>query len=228
MVGPFSSCFDESKTDRIKSGSYLIFLSVLVLGITTFVGLGGSFGACFNGGKGFVSVFVTCGVGASITGFFTGSVLAGAVLVATGLAGTGLAVAFFTGCGTAFLVTGTALGAGLAGTFLAGLAAFVWALTGFAVFAAGLAVTLTATFLAGAFPLTGAGFTFFLGAGAGFFAAAGLPLAFATGLAGAFLAGLAAFLGATFFVAIRLLPFFYNDDFQRVIVNLNLNAIFNG
>src|SRR5215218_10449315 len=101
MVGPFSWCFCESNTDRIKSGSYLIFLSVLVLGITTFVGFAGSFGAGL-GGKGLVAVFVTCGVGATTTGFFTASVFTGSF---TGtLVGTVLTCieAFFTGWGAGF------------------------------------------------------------------------------------------------------------------------------
>jgi hypothetical protein len=96
MVGPFSACFDESNTDRVKSGSYFIFLSVLVFGITSFTGFGGSLEACFTGGSGFVSVLVTCGVGAVTTGFFTGSVFEGAAFVAIVLTGAG-AAAFFTG-----------------------------------------------------------------------------------------------------------------------------------
>src|SRR5829696_6261573 len=97
MVGPFSSCFCESNTDRVKSGSYLIFLSVLVFGITTLVGFAGSFGVAFAGASGFVSVFVTCGVGAVIAGFFTGSDFAGAAFVATVLTVEGIGADFLTG-----------------------------------------------------------------------------------------------------------------------------------
>src|SRR5215204_5015700 len=53
IVGPVSSLLCESNTDLVKSGLYLTALVVEVLGMTTFVGFGGSFlGA---GGKGLIA-----------------------------------------------------------------------------------------------------------------------------------------------------------------------------
>jgi hypothetical protein len=191
--------------DRVKSGSYFIALSVLVFGITTFAGLAGSLGAAGLASNGLVAVFVVSVVGAATSGFFTGSAFEGSGAVVAFTFG---ATAFFKGAGAGdgvdffvcsflgtTLVLTAAFGAGLAGAFAAGLAfdGDAAAFTGFA-----------GAFLATGLALAGADLTAFLGAAA-------LPVAFEAGLAGAFFAGWAAlpdFLDATFFVAIRLLPFF--------------------
>jgi hypothetical protein len=206
-VGPFSSCFCElSNMDRVKSGSYLMALSVLVFGITTFAGFGCSFGLAGAGlfSNGFVAVFAVSCDGAATSGFLTGSAFAGAgfvvAFVATVL--TGAAVTFLAGAGAGFL-TSTFLGATLAFVvaFAAGFAGALAA--GFALDGAAAFTTLAGAFLAGV-AFAGADLTAFLG-GAAF------PAAFFAGLVGSFFAGWAAlpdFLDATFFVAIRLLPFF--------------------
>src|SRR3977135_4480349 len=43
IVGPLFSYIGVSKTDLVNSGSYFTALLTVVFGITTFVGLGGSF-----------------------------------------------------------------------------------------------------------------------------------------------------------------------------------------
>src|SRR5689334_21145411 len=88
IVGLFSSwcfCSPPSKIERVKSGSYLIDLSVLVLGITTLVGLAGSLGLAFVS-KGLVAIFVVSWVEVSTAGFFTGSFAACFAAVFTGCA----------------------------------------------------------------------------------------------------------------------------------------------
>ena len=156
IVGPFSWFFCESNTDRVKSGSYLIFLSVLVLGITNFTGLAGSFGAGLAG-KGGVAVLATWGVGAVTTGFCTGSFTG--VFVAMFLVG---AVLFFKGCGVACFLVATTGFTGFAGCLAGGFAVFEGRLAAFKDFT-GFAGALATVFLAGILLLAGAGFMFFFG-----------------------------------------------------------------
>jgi hypothetical protein len=95
--------------DRVKSGSYLMALSVLVFGITTFAGFGCSFGVAVAGffSSGFVAVFAFSWLGAVVSGFFTGSALGAsafegaldATVFAAALAGT---AAFFGAAGAGF------------------------------------------------------------------------------------------------------------------------------
>jgi len=126
----------------VNSGSYLTALLIVVFGITTFDGLGGSF---FITGLA-VGLIDTRDFGSNAPGFLGATGLAGGV-TATGAGAAGLAAATgaagFTGAGfftgTGFLATG--LAAGLA--------------TPFAAFGAGFAAFL------------GAGLTAFLGAGFG-------------------------------------------------------------
>jgi hypothetical protein len=180
-------------------------LSVLVFGITNFAGFADSFdctaGLACNG---FVAVFVFSVVGVLTTGFFTGSAL-GASLAT--LAGGGVTVFFCTAgnfAGTAFF-TSSFLGAGFAvtGDFAIGFTgafATVFALTCVEAF-----VAFAGKFFDGdGFAFAGADLTAFLGG-------TDLLVAFAAGLTDAFFAGWAPlpdFLVATFFVAIRFLPFF--------------------
>jgi hypothetical protein len=180
----------------VKSGEYLTALVVDVFGITTFVGLGASFlGTCFT--IGLIAGFTSWGVGAATAGFLTGG-----------------AGAAFAGAGVAIFLAGTCFLAATGGItgFLTGATAFL----GSGFLATGLgAGFFGATFLA-------AGFTAFLGAAV--FLAAGLAAGRAvlegfadfTALAPEERAGF----GVCFFVAITMLPLFYDGDLQVVIINL--------
>ncbi|HEX4876596.1 MAG TPA: hypothetical protein VFV31_07985 [Chitinophagaceae bacterium] len=175
-----------SNTDLVNSGSYLTELLVVVLGITTFDGFGGSFlvtGATF----GFIE---TNDLGSTVPGFLATGLGAGA--------GSGLATGALATTGLA-----TGLGAGLATGFAAGLVTF---------FGAGLAAFFGAAFaagFAGFFAGFGADFfTVFLAAG---FLAAGFPPDRRAGLG----AGLAAFLGACFFLVAINYPFFDTITFSK-------------
>jgi len=104
-----------SSTDLVNSGSYLTELLVVVLGITTLVGFGGSF-LVTGVTLGFIE---TSDLGSIVPGFFTtglgaGSGLAGALATAAGFGaglGAGLAGAAFFGAGfTAFFAAGLAAG----------------------------------------------------------------------------------------------------------------------
>jgi hypothetical protein len=185
--------------ERVKSGSYLIALSVLVFGTTTLTGLAGSLGAVGLLSRGFVAVLAVSFVGAAISGFFTGSALAGAAFTALFL--TGVVV-------TCFLATG-------AGFFISSFLGVVWTFTGAftAALAAGFA---TALVFAGVLTFAGGAVVFLAGAFAGvalpaFFGAAAFAEAFVAGLAVVFFAGWAALpdvLDTTFFVAIRFVTLF--------------------
>src|SRR5690606_11733273 len=156
IVGPVCSCIGVSNTDLVNSGSYFTAVRVVVFGITTFVGRGGSF---------FTTGFA---VGLMDTSDFGST---SPLFLAAGLAGAGVAD-FTSGFAGAFLTGAFAAGfeAALAAGFEAGLAVF----TGLVAFAA--LTGLDADFFAGAAFLAGAGFfdeadffvgtdfTFFLGA----------------------------------------------------------------
>src|SRR2546423_5199015 len=102
MLGPVCSCCGESRTDLVKSGSYLITLFVVVFGITTFVGFDSSFlGAGFS--KGLIIGFTSWWEGAVTEVFFTGSAcftgadLGSACFLAGSAFATGAGFASFTG-----------------------------------------------------------------------------------------------------------------------------------
>ncbi|HEU4574573.1 MAG TPA: hypothetical protein VFS36_06185 [Chitinophagaceae bacterium] len=130
IVGPFCSFTGVSRTDLVNSGSYLTAFEVVVFGITTFTGLGGSFFTI-----GFTGGFIdTSDLGSVPAGFFgagfTGWLL-GAGLLTTAFLGAGFGSGFFgavflaTAAFTAFLAAGLAafLGAVLFGAGLAGFLA---------------------------------------------------------------------------------------------------------
>ena len=116
------SCIgDVSNTDLVNSGSYFTELFVVVRGITTFPGLGGSFLI-----TGFTVCFIdTNDLGSLAEGFFTGMGFSAGLATDTGFA-TGLA-------------TGLALAAGLWAAALAtGFLATTFFAAGLTVFFAGL------------------------------------------------------------------------------------------
>jgi hypothetical protein len=134
-----------SNTDLVNSGSYLTALFVVVFGIATFAGFGGSFLI-----TGFAVGFIdTKDLGSNALGFFaTGfaAAPAGTAGLTSGLATdftpAGVGDGFLAGMG--FLATGTDLIVGLATGFLAGFAAGFPAFTG--AFAAGFAAFLAGFF----------------------------------------------------------------------------------
>ena len=147
---------EASSTDFVKSGSYFTADFVLIFGITTLAGLGGSFFTtgctfCFIETKdlGSTPPFLATGFGASTFG-------AGAGAVA------GLLTGFGVGLATAF---GAGLDAGFGAGFLAATDFFTAGFfTAFAVgFVAGFAAFATGFFATGFF--LGAGLLAFLGAG---------------------------------------------------------------
>jgi hypothetical protein len=185
---------------------YFTDLVVDVFGITNGLdGLGGSF---FTAGwvKGLIAGFTSLCESPDTAGFFTGSAFLGAAATGAGFA-TGLTAAFGAGLGAtftgaAFLATG--LATGFATGFLAGAGLTAFLATGLATgFLAG-AGFFAAVFFAGAG--FGAGFLFFAGAGfdlgLGAVLVVGFPPDERAGLTG--LADFTAFLGAAFFVGIRL------------------------
>src|SRR5688500_11023899 len=102
MVGPDENIVAEaSRTDLVNSGSYFTELLVVVLGMITFMGFGGSFLI-----TGFTFCLIdTSDLGSALPGFFTRG-LDGSGL-ATGLT-TGLAAGFATALATGFLGAGLA------------------------------------------------------------------------------------------------------------------------
>src|SRR5882724_2990034 len=117
IVGPFCSYIGVSNTDLVNSGSYFTALLIVVLGITTFVGLGGSFFTI-----GFVAGLMETSDFGSTAPFFlaTGLTTGGGAGVAgftSGLCGT-FAATFATGLATGFLAGTIFLDAGLAAIFL--------------------------------------------------------------------------------------------------------------
>jgi hypothetical protein len=142
-----------SNTDLVNSGSYFTVLLVVVFGITTFVGFGGSF--LITGlAVGFIE---TRDLGSFGFGFFIGAGGAGG-------GAAGFASTFLAATGAALFATGlTAFGAtGLAAFLTTGFEGLAALAAGFAVFlATGLGVFLAAGFF-------GAGF-FLLAILSGFF-----------------------------------------------------------
>ncbi|MEI9810992.1 MAG: hypothetical protein WDO16_25660 [Bacteroidota bacterium] len=151
IVGPLFSYIGVSNTDFVNSGSYFTALLVVVFGITTLVGLGGSF--LMTGLA--VGLIDTNDLG-SIAPFFLGKGLA-ATATGGGATGftSGFGAAFATGGGAAFFAGSAFLGAGFATDFLGtGFSFFL----GAAFLAAGFARGFLAAFL-------GAGLAGFFGAG---------------------------------------------------------------